>query len=48
MKDVERQALNLLKTKYKSFSPTLAHEKLVEQLRLSEASVRQAMIEANL
>src|SRR5690242_11461215 len=28
--EVKRKALNLLKTKYQDFGPTLAHEKLVE------------------
>jgi transposase len=43
---VKRRALNLLKTKYKGFGPTLAHEKLVEreQLKISDESVRQLMI----
>ena len=41
--EVKRTALNLLKTKYKGFGPTLAHEKLVERekLKLSDESVRQ-------
>jgi hypothetical protein len=40
----------LLKTKYKGFGPTLAHEKLVEKdkLKLSDESVRKLMIEENL
>jgi transposase len=44
--DVKRRALNLLKTKYRGFGPTLAHEKLVEKekLKLSDESVRQLMI----
>ena len=44
--EVKRNALNLLKTKYKGFGPTLAHEKLVERekLKLSDESVRQLMI----
>jgi transposase len=48
--DVKKQALNLLKTKYKGFGPTLAHEKLVEKekLKLSDESVRKLMIEENL
>ena len=48
--EVKKQALNLLKTKYKGFGPTLAHEKLVEKdkLKLSDESVRQLMIAANL
>jgi len=43
---VKKQALNLLKTKYKGFGPTLAHEKLVERdkLKLSDESVRKLMI----
>src|SRR6266536_1602567 len=32
--DVRRKALNLLKTKYQGFGPTLAHEKLVEREKL--------------
>jgi transposase len=45
-----KQALNLLKTKYKGFGPTLAHEKLVERekLKLSDESVRKLMIEEGL
>lgn len=48
--EVKRTALNLLKTKYKGFGPTLAHEKWVEKekLRLSDESVRQLMIEEGL
>src|SRR5512133_3583764 len=44
--EVKRKALNLLKTKYQGFGPTLAHEKLVEKdkLKLSDESVRQLMI----
>jgi transposase len=44
--EVKRRALNLLKTKYKGFGPTLAHEKLVERekLKLSDESVRKLMI----
>ncbi len=47
---VKKQALNLLKTKYRGFGPTLAHEKLVEKdkLRLSDESVRQLMIAEDL
>jgi transposase len=43
---VKKQALNFLKTKYKGFGPTLAHEKLVEKdkLQLSDESVRKLMI----
>src|SRR3970040_2403205 len=42
--------LNLLKTKYRGFGPTLAHEKLVEKekLKLSDESVRQLMIAEDL
>ena len=41
-----QQALNLLKSKYQGFGPTLAHEKLVEKdkLRLSKESVWKLMI----
>jgi len=48
--EVKKQALNLLKTKYRGFGPTLAHEKLVEreQLTLSDESVRKLMIEEGL
>jgi transposase len=48
--DVKKQVLNLLKTKYQGFGPTLAHEKLVEKekLNLSDESVRKLMIEENL
>ena len=48
--EVKRKALNLLKTKYKGFGPTLAHEKLVERgnLKLSDESVQQLMIAENL
>lgn len=48
--DVKKRALNLLKTKYKGFGPTLAHEKLVERenLKLSDESVRQLMIAEDL
>jgi transposase len=44
--EVKRKALNLLKTKYQGFGPTLAHEKLVEKdkLQLSDESVRKLMI----
>jgi transposase len=47
---VKKHALNLLKTKYKGFGPTLAHEKLVEKekLKLSDESVRKLMIEEDL
>jgi len=48
--DVKKRALNLLKTQYQGFGPTLAHEKLVEKekLKLSVESVRKIMIEENL
>ena len=48
--EVKKQALNLLKTKYKGFGPTFAHEKLVEKekLKLSDESVRKLMIEEDL
>jgi transposase len=48
--DVRKRALNLLKTKYQDFGPTLAHEKLVEKekLRLSDERVRQLMIAEDL
>jgi len=48
--EVKRKALNLLKTKYQGFGPTLAHEKLVEKdkLKLSDESVRKLMIEEDL
>lgn len=48
--EVKKQALSLLKTKYKGFGPTLAHEKLVEKekLKLSDESVRKLMIEEEL
>jgi transposase len=44
--EVKQCALDLLKTKYKGFGPTLAHEKLAEKekLKLSDESVRQLMI----
>ena len=47
---VKKQVLNLLKTKYRGFGPTLAHEKLVEKekLKLSDESVRQLMIAEDL
>jgi transposase len=47
---VKQRALNLLKTTYQGFGPTLAHEKLVEKekLKLSDESVRQLMIEEDL
>ena len=48
--DIQRRALDLLKTKYQGFGPTLAHEKLVEkeQLKLSKESVRKLMIAESL
>jgi transposase len=48
--DVKKKALNLLKTKYKGFGPTLAHEKLLERekVKLSDESVRKLMIEEGL
>src|SRR5512140_1050956 len=44
--EVKKRALNLLRTKYQGFGPTLAHEKLVEKekLQLSDESVRKLMI----
>ena len=39
--EVKKKTLNLLKTKYKGFGSTLAHEKL----KLSDESVRKLMIE---
>jgi len=47
---MKKRALDLLKTKYRGFGPTLAHEKLVEKekLTLSVESVRKLMIEENL
>ena len=44
--EVKKRALNLLKTKYKGFGPTLAHEKIVEKekLKFSDESVRTLMI----
>jgi transposase len=48
--DVKKGVLNLLKTKYRGFGPTLAHEKLVERekLKLSDESVRKLMIAEDL
>jgi len=48
--EVKKRALHLLKTKYRGFGPTLAHEKLVERekLKLSDESVRQLMIAEDL
>ena len=47
---MKKRGLELLKTKYQGFGPTLAHEKLVEKdkLRLSVESVRKIMIEEGL
>ena len=47
---VKKQSLDVLKTKYQGFGPTLAHEKLVEKekLQLSVESVRKLMIEEGL
>ena len=47
---VKQRALDLLKTRYQGFGPTLAHEKLTEKdkLKLSVESVRQIMIEEGL
>jgi transposase len=44
--ETQKKALDLLKTRYHGFGPTLAHEKLVEKdkLQLSVESVRQLMI----
>ena len=44
--DTVRQALDLLKGRYRGFGPTLAHEKLVEKegLKLSLGSLRKIMI----
>ena len=43
---IRQKALDVLKTKYQGFGPTLAHEKLVEKekLNLSKESVRKLMI----
>jgi transposase len=48
--EAKKKALNVLKTKYKGFGPTLAHEKLVarEKLKISDESVRQLMIAEDL
>jgi transposase len=48
--ETKQQALDLLKSKYVGFRPTLAHEKLVELngLKLCAESVRQLMIEEGL
>jgi len=44
--EVKKKALDLLKSKYKGFGPTLAQEKLAEKekLKISDESVRQLMI----
>jgi transposase len=44
--EVKKKVLDLLKTKYKGFGPTLAHEKLVEKdkIKISDESVRKLMI----
>jgi hypothetical protein len=44
--EVKEKVLDLLKSKYKGFGPTLAHEKLVEKgkLKLSDESIRKIMI----
>ena len=44
--ETKQKALNLLKSKYEGFRPTLAHEKLVELdgLKMCNESVRQLMI----
>jgi transposase len=44
--ETQKKALDLLKTRYHGFGPTLAHEKLVEKykLQLSVESVRKIMI----
>jgi hypothetical protein len=43
---LQKKALDLLKSKYKGFGPTLVHEKLTEKekLKISVESVRQLMI----
>ena len=43
---VQKKVLDLLKSKYQGFGPTLAHEKLVEKdkLKISDESVRKIMI----
>jgi predicted DNA-binding protein (UPF0251 family) len=47
---MKKRALDLLRTKYRDFGPTLAHEKLVEKKKiiLSVESLRKIMIEENL
>jgi len=46
----KQKALDLLKSKYVGFGPTLAHEKLVERegLKISDESLRQLMIAEDL
>ena len=48
--ETKQKALDLLKSKYVGFRPTLAHEKLVELdgLKICDESVRQLMIEERL
>jgi len=48
--EVKKKALDLLKSKYKGFGPTLAYEKLVEKesLTVSDESIRKIMIEEGL
>jgi len=48
--ETKKKALNLLKSKYKGFGPTLAHEKLVEKekIKISDESVRKLMIAEDL
>lgn len=48
--NTRQRALDLLRSRYRGFGPTLAHEKLVENehLRLSDESVRKIMIEESL
>jgi len=48
--EVKKKAVDLLKSKYKGFGPTLAHEKLVEKdkLKISDESIRKIMIEEEL
>ncbi|HQX15443.1 MAG TPA: hypothetical protein PLA27_03400 [Anaerolineales bacterium] len=47
---MKKKALDLLKSKYKGFGPTLAHEKLAEKekLKLSDESARKLMLEEGL
>ena len=48
--EVKKKALDFLKSKYRGFGPTLAHEKLVEKekLKISDESIRNIMIEEDL